>query len=354
MNKSTYAIIIAGIVIVSVFLYVFIQSDKIEVYETTLYNMTYVVEVNNFGPAVATDIPLKIALIRDWEPYQEVEMIDIYPEPESIITDAFGNQYALFTVPFLNPDSSFNVTVNAIFYSKSADFNILKSEIGRFGGAEEKFTLPSKFIESNSPLVIERAGNLSASSDFVVDYAWNAYSYIVEEIEFEQQPGELGALWTLENREGGSAELGNLFVALMRANKIPAKRISGWGNHFVIGEVLRSPQFAHGWAEFYLPEYGWVPVDPTWGKSHKFDNFAKTDDDHIILTKGAGVHFFTRGSYNSPYGEARVDTDYIVQVNDKQVSNVSPKRSLIVLIIFLFPVLFAILIYYKIRNYRLD
>lgn len=186
----------------------------------------------------------------------------------------------------------------------------------------------------------------------MVDYAWNVYEFIVDEIEYEQQPGELGALWTLENREGGSAELGNLFVALMRSNSLPARRISGWGNRLDIGEVLRSPQFAHGWAEFYLPEYGWVPVDPTWGRNHKFDNFAKMDDDHIVLTKGAGVHFFTRGSYNSPYGPASVDTNYVIQVNDKVVENVSPKRNLIVLIVFLAPVIFAVFMFNRVRNYR--
>jgi len=348
--KTTLALIFVCIVILIVIVFIFLKQEKIEIYEVTRYNITYYLEINNIGASVATDIPLRIALIKDWEPYQNLESLTIFPEPNNIITDAFDNQFALFTVPALNPGKSYNVTINAIFYSNSIDFNIQKTKIGPFDGTNQEYTLPSYLIESNDPLVIKQMENLSLQSDFVADYAWNAYSFVVEDIEYEQLPGELGARATIENREGGSAELANLYVALMRANNIPARRISGWGNHLVVGEVLRSVQFSHGWAEFYLPEYGWIAVDPSWGKSSKFDNFAKIDDDRIVLTKGAGVHFFTRGAFNSPFGDARLDTDYIIQVNEKDVKNVSPKRFLIVALVFIVPFVFVIFVLFKMRR----
>jgi len=351
--KTTATLIIGAAIVLAVFGFIFLKSEKIEVYEKTKYNITYYLKVNNIGSSVATDIPLRLALIKNWEPYQTVVEITIDPEPDNVITDTLDNEFALFTIPALNPGKSFNVTVNAIFISNSIDFNIQKTEIGPFDGSNEKYTLPSYLIESNDPLVSKQAQNLSTQSEFVADYSWNVYEYIVDDIEYEQLPGELGARQTIEHKEGGSAELSNLFVALMRANNIPARRISGWGNHLVVDEVLTSRQFAHGWAEFYLPDYGWIPVDPAWGKNQKFDNFAKIDDDHIVLTKGAGVHFFTRGAFNSPFGDAQLDTDYIIQVNAKDVQNVSPKRFLIVALVFAFPILFIMFTWYKMRRDRI-
>lgn len=44
----------------------------------------------------------------------------------------------------------------------------------------------------------------------------------------------------------------------------------------------------HDWVEIYLPDSGWVPVDPTWGQQLEGDKkyFAAMTPDHIILTRG--------------------------------------------------------------------
>lgn len=69
------------------------------------------------------------------------------------------------------------------------------------------------------------------------------------------------ASWVLENRYGVCDEITNLYIALLRAIGIPAR--------FVIGiSYTNSPIFEeqwnpHGWAEVYLPDYGWIPFDVT-------------------------------------------------------------------------------------------
>jgi hypothetical protein len=64
----------------------------------------------------------------------------------------------------------------------------------------------------------------------------------------------------LQKGVGDCSEYSYLFVALCRAAGIPARVQAGFAFHRV-GEALED---GHMWAEYYLENYGWVPVDATW------------------------------------------------------------------------------------------
>ncbi len=70
-----------------------------------------------------------------------------------------------------------------------------------------------------------------------------------------------GDVYTLLKDPGGKcADISSIYVALARASGVPAREIFG------IRQGKRTVQdiskWQHCWAEFYLPGYGWVPVDP--------------------------------------------------------------------------------------------
>jgi len=71
----------------------------------------------------------------------------------------------------------------------------------------------------------------------------------------------LGEVDVLLGKPGGKcADIHSVFVTLARAEGIPAREVFGIrmpkGKE---GEITKSQ---HCWAEFYLPGYGWVVVDP--------------------------------------------------------------------------------------------
>lgn len=70
-----------------------------------------------------------------------------------------------------------------------------------------------------------------------------------------------GNVCLLLNKPGGKCtDIHSVFVALCRAAGVPAREIFG------IRQGKKAEQdiskWQHCWAEFYLPGYGWVPVDP--------------------------------------------------------------------------------------------
>ncbi|MDM8538188.1 transglutaminase domain-containing protein [Desulfobacterales bacterium HSG17] len=71
----------------------------------------------------------------------------------------------------------------------------------------------------------------------------------------------VGDVYRLLKDPGGKcADISSIFVALARAAGVPSREIFG------IRQGKKAVQdiskWQHCWAEFYLPGYGWVPVDP--------------------------------------------------------------------------------------------
>jgi hypothetical protein len=87
------------------------------------------------------------------------------------------------------------------------------------------------------------------------------------------------ASWVLAERKGVCDEITSLFIAMLRSIGIPARFVTGYA-------YTNSPLFpeswgAHGWAEVYFPNYGWVPYDVTYGQ------FAYVDATHIKMHHAA-------------------------------------------------------------------
>lgn len=71
----------------------------------------------------------------------------------------------------------------------------------------------------------------------------------------------LGDVYRLLQEPGGKcADISSIYVALARAAGVPAREV--FGIRMGKNAVQDISTWQHCWAEFYLPGYGWVPVDP--------------------------------------------------------------------------------------------
>ncbi|MGA2731204.1 MAG: transglutaminase domain-containing protein [Syntrophobacteraceae bacterium] len=71
----------------------------------------------------------------------------------------------------------------------------------------------------------------------------------------------IGDVYALLEKLGGKCtDISSVFVALCRASGVPAREIFGLRLGRKAEEDITGYQ--HCWAEFYMPGYGWAPVDP--------------------------------------------------------------------------------------------
>jgi len=142
-----------------------------------------------------------------------------------------------------------------------------------------RYTKPSPFIDSDSQIIISTASQLAAGSDDFYQVVFKLYDFVKTNIEYDLACSEEieKASWVLNNKKGTCDEFTNLFIALARSLKIPAKYASG----ISYSNVKEIEGFGwHAWASVYLPDYGWLDVDPTYGQ------FNSIDASHVLLRQG--------------------------------------------------------------------
>ena len=119
-----------------------------------------------------------------------------------------------------------------------------------------------------------------------------------------------GDVCLLLNRPGGKCtDIHSVFVALCRAAGIPAREVFGIRLGKKPGQDISTWQ--HCWAEFYLPGYDWVPVDPA-------DVRKKMLEEHLRLsdTKTRNYRDYFWGGWDAYRVKLAVGRD--IQLNPPQ------------------------------------
>lgn len=97
--------------------------------------------------------------------------------------------------------------------------------------------------------------------------------------------------YALENMHGDCGIQTLLFMTLCRYNGIPAKWQSGWMMH-------PSGINLHDWCEIYLDQYGWIPVDQSFGIKNYLDDqlrffyLGNTDSYRLIVNDDYSAPLF--------------------------------------------------------------
>ena len=142
-----------------------------------------------------------------------------------------------------------------------------------------QFTKATTTIDSDNQDIKNLAAELSMNKndlyDLVITIANWTNSNIVYDLSSLTAEVSQKSSWVLENKKGVCDELTTLFIALLRANNIPARFVSGIA--FTNIETFDDPWGPHGWAEVYFPDIGWVPFDVTYGQ------YGYLDNGHITL-----------------------------------------------------------------------
>ncbi len=112
-------------------------------------------------------------------------------------------------------------------------------------------------------MVKELADQITAGKTTVYARAKAIYDWTCENMYRDPKtkgcgPGDVCSL--LQKPGGKCTDIHSVFVALCRAAGVPAREIFGvrQGRKGVVDVT----KWQHCWAEFFLPGYGWVPVDP--------------------------------------------------------------------------------------------
>ena len=232
---------------------------------------------------------LELAIPREFtENNQNVFIKNISPQPKRIRTDQEGNIVGIFEID-ANKDKEV-VIEGYIKLSKSIkeipDFTIsqYKERIQELSELET-YTQSDRYWESDEREIIDIANELLSQSDdsSILDLIRNNYNFVIDRLEYSIQKAEgdnvrVGALKALQGAESVCMEYADLMVAILRAQGIPSRAAFGYGNDPLITDT--DEKIGHQWLQIWIPDYGWLSVDPTWGETGR--EYIGGDLDHIL------------------------------------------------------------------------
>ena len=192
---------------------------------------------------------------------QFVEMIDVFP-PAKVKERAEKNMVAVIKVPEINPGESFSPTVILRIDTTTRDWLIEPQETsqetinrnrGMYCNHQKYWEIDDDVIQEMSERMAERTGDDES-------YARLAYDIVRDSVKLKTHLEERrGAARAVREKEGDCDEHADLFIALLRTVKIPARRLVGY---YYRGHGDPEP---HAWSEVFLERKGWVPVDAALG-----------------------------------------------------------------------------------------
>ncbi|MEK6221086.1 MAG: transglutaminase domain-containing protein [Chloroflexota bacterium] len=270
-----------------------IVSNPITVKETISYQVQETLTINNYGPGIPSKQNIWIALVRDVNPYQKVDAISINPTNYTLITDEYGNQYAEFSLDEMAAETSLTIEINYQVSINRLEYDLSVCE----GELPQSFVHPELNVESNNVQIMDLAEQLSFETSSVCEQIRSFYDYIGDNLVYTYNGANWGAQAALGDMGADCTEYSSLLMALSRASGVPARYYEGL--YYRGAEPEEGVRMEHSWVEIYFPGIGWVPIDPTFGRTdiNRERYFAKMTPDHIIVSAGRNPSTLRGNSY---------------------------------------------------------
>lgn len=222
--------------------------------------------------ALSTNI-YELSLPREFsETNQRVYFESVSPLPKDIYRDTEGNILAMFEVP-ANQESIIKI-VGYILVEQDElrddwDFFDINYHdyLEEIKGSEyiTRYLGPTKYWQVNDALIKQEANTLKEGQETLLGVIRANYEYINEQLEYDQDKAtseneRIGAKEALLGGPSVCMEYADVMISLLRAQGIPSRAAIGYAN---LRETVPNEQVRHQWVQIWIPEYGWLSVDPT-------------------------------------------------------------------------------------------
>jgi sugar lactone lactonase YvrE len=269
-------------------------------------HVTLFSELENLGPGTVTGGTMVVAIPTNG-PNQELETLAV-TEGGRLEKDQWDQEVSVFELGELVPGRKLSVRLDASGTFYRISYKIFPHLVG---GAKDipgdicecyltdadKYRAQGEYIQGKVAEIIGEETNFYFR-------ARKLYDFLIGRINYQMVGGWDIAPTVIERGTGSCSEYTFSYVALCRAAGIPARYV---GAMVLRGEDSSVDTAYHRWAEIYLPQIGWIPVDVNAGdrewQGERCFSFGGIANRFLITTRGGGDSDWLKWNYN-------VDTEY--------------------------------------------
>ena len=249
--------------------------------DSTIYEVNFNYPLNNDSSFPST---FTIALPPNTSG-QQVTVAKLDPEPNSTRLDVDGNILADYNLP---PRTKIVVKTNVVAVVSYVEYNLdasgTKDQIP--SDLVQRYTSSQRYWPASDPEISAKARELTNGKPKVADQVKAINDYVVSKLNYNNEKIKYnirqGGKKAFQNPDNAVClEYSDLTISLLRAAGIPARMPVGYGYSGSLKQSNSVTDSLHSWVQAYVPNVGWMNMDPTW--SEKFDNFGSSDLDHFAF-----------------------------------------------------------------------
>jgi hypothetical protein len=264
----------------------------------------YLWALNNYGPGEVQDLVLNIAIPEELPNQTLISDMEFSTPPAGTVRDVWDQACAHFELGALPSGTKKTVTFNVNARVSAIRYLIFPEETGTLRDIpktiRDAYLADDERYRITSPFIRETVKQIVGDEKNPYWIARKIYNYIIDRLTYEMIGGWDIPEVVLKRGSGSCSEYTFSFVSLCRAAGLPARY---QGSIVVRGDDASIDEAFHRWAQVYLPNYGWVPVDANRGDSPspvgQAKGFGQLANRFLITTQSGGGSEYLGWSYNS-------------------------------------------------------
>ncbi len=293
-----------------------------------VYHWEAIHDFRNYGPDSVEQLDSYIAIPINLPNQQLLDPVQFEPQPIGLVTDRWGQQFAHFQFKNISPGTILQPRMKVTARLFHTEYIIFPERVGKLEDIPREIT--AKYLSDglkydlNHPFIQEAVKQAVGQERHPYWMVRKIFDYICDKIEYNLKPlgGWNPAPTVLKRGTGSCSEYTFIFIAMCRAAGLPARYA---GSIVVRSQDKGIDDVWHRWAEVYLPNYGWIPVDVSAGDSPIPANRARTigvlRNRYLITTISGGDSEYLEFYYNF---NARWKTTGQCRIFSKQFGEFTP------------------------------
>jgi sugar lactone lactonase YvrE len=271
----------------------------------------------NYGPGDVTDLTVHLGL-PPLLPNQVLQSeIHFATPPAAIVTDRWNQRSAVFNVPTIAAGTRHEITYHVDARLSAIRYLIDPARCGTLADIpadiRDAYTADGARYRIDTPFIQKTVREIVGDEQNPYWIARKIFSHIIATLEYQMVGGWDVPEVVLQRGTGSCSEYTFCLIALCRAAGVPARY---QGSLVVRGDDASIDEAHHRWAQVYLPNYGWVPVDANAGDKRlpadRCRGFGELANRFLITTQGGGAseHLAWGYNYHATYqttGRAKIE-----------------------------------------------
>jgi len=266
--------------------------------------VTYTHQTTNFGPGKVLTMDVHLAVPETRVNQDIIGDPQFSPDFTDIVTDKWGQKTALFHYDSIKSDEQREAQMINEVKTYALRYFIFPEEVGNVDEIPPSIT--QLYLEDNDKYqmdhpVIQDAVKISVGNEKNAYWiARKIFNYLIDNMYYEMAGGWNTAPTVLARGNGSCSEYSFVYISMCRAAGLPARYV---GSVVIRGDNTSMDDVFHRWVEVYLPNYGWVPIDPSGGDQNSPRNQARyignLANRFLITTQSGGGSKTMAWTYNS-------------------------------------------------------